>query len=450
MFRRILIANRGEVAARVARTARKMGVEVVAVASTADAQSGWLAEVDQVVVIGAPKAAASYLDQDALIEVALRYRCAAVHPGWGFLSENDAFATRCEAAGLSFIGPPGPLMRQMGDKARARATMEALGLPGIPGSDGVLDNVDEARHVADRLGYPVLLKAVAGGGGRGMRAVESAADLVDAWTSASAEAVSCFGDGRLYMERRIDGGRHVEVQVMADRYGNVIHLGERECSLQRRHQKVLEEARSPGLLAAERARILPLVAEVVAKTGYVGAGTVEMLLDDTGRAWFMEMNTRLQVEHPVSECITGIDLVELQLRVAAGERLPITQDQITFTGHALECRINAEDPDDGFRPSPGVISRLEFPSGDGIRVDTHLQAGDRISPFYDSMIAKLIVHGADRAEAIERMEAALNGLHIEGVKTNIGLHRRILAWKHFRTGEYHTRSLELAMEGGDL
>lgn len=450
MFRRILIANRGEVAARVARTARRMGIEVVAVASTADADAGWLALADEVVVIGAPKAAASYLDQEALIEVGLHHRCAAVHPGWGFLSENDAFATRCEAAGLTFIGPPGPLMRQMGDKARARATMEALGLPGIPGSDGVLETLADARSTAERLGYPVLLKAVAGGGGRGMRAVDGPESLEDAWSAATAEAVSCFGDGRLYMERRIDGGRHVEVQILADRYGQVVHFGERECSLQRRHQKVLEEARSPGLPEAERARILPLVAEVVAKTGYVGAGTVEMLLDDDGRAWFMEMNTRLQVEHPVSECITGVDLVELQLRVAAGERLPLSQDDITFTGHALEARINAEDPDDGFRPSPGTIEKLGFPSGDGIRVDTHLTEGDRISPFYDSMVAKLIVHGPTRDDAIARMRTALDELVIEGVTTNVGLHRRILDWPAFTSGAYHTRSLELAMDGGDL
>jgi acetyl-CoA carboxylase biotin carboxylase subunit len=450
VFRRILIANRGEVAARVARTARRMGIEVVAVASTADADAGWLALADEVVVIGAPKAAASYLDQEALIEVGLHHRCAAVHPGWGFLSENDAFATRCEAAGLTFIGPPGPLMRQMGDKARARATMEALGLPGIPGSDGVLETLADARSTAERLGYPVLLKAVAGGGGRGMRAVDGPESLEDAWSAATAEAVSCFGDGRLYMERRIDGGRHVEVQILADRYGQVVHFGERECSLQRRHQKVLEEARSPGLPEAERARILPLVAEVVAKTGYVGAGTVEMLLDDDGRAWFMEMNTRLQVEHPVSECITGVDLVELQLRVAAGERLPLSQDDITFTGHALEARINAEDPDDGFRPSPGTIEKLGFPSGDGIRVDTHLTEGDRISPFYDSMVAKLIVHGPTRDDAIARMRTALDELVIEGVTTNVGLHRRILDWPAFTSGAYHTRSLELAMDGGDL
>ncbi len=445
MFRRILIANRGEVAARVARTARKMGVDVVAVASTADRDASWLSGVDQVVTLGAPRASASYLDIDALLAAALHHRCAAIHPGWGFLAENDQFATRCEAAGVTFIGPPGPLMRRMADKAAARQTMESLGLHGIPGSDGALESLAEARSVAEGMGYPVLLKAVAGGGGRGMRAVEAPEDLEEAWNSATSEAFSSFGDGRLYLERRIDGGRHVEVQIIADRYGNTVHLGERECSLQRRHQKVLEEARSPGLSDGERSRILPLVAEVVAQTGYVGAGTVEMLLDAQGRAWFMEMNTRLQVEHPVTEEITGLDLVELQLRVAAGERLPITQHDVTFTGHALECRINAEDPDDGFKPCPGGVDTLVKPEGEGIRVDTHLSSGDRIPPFYDSMIAKVITYGSDRDEAIARMRTALGQMRVEGVKTNLDLHRRILDWSAFTSGNYHTRSLEAGL-----
>ncbi|MEZ4319192.1 MAG: biotin carboxylase N-terminal domain-containing protein [Myxococcota bacterium] len=450
MFRRILIANRGEVAARVARTARRMGVEVVAVASTADRDSRWLEEVDTVVTLGAPRAAQSYLDQDALIATALHHRCAAVHPGWGFLAENDAFATRCEAAGLTFIGPPGPLMRRMGDKAAARQTMEALGLSGIPGSDGALENLDEARRVAAGMGYPVLLKAVAGGGGRGMRAVDGPEGLAEAWNSASSEAFSAFGDGRLYLERRIDGGRHVEVQILADRYGTVLHLGERECSLQRRHQKVLEEARSPGLSPEERERILPLVASVVARTGYVGAGTVEMLVDASGRAWFMEMNTRLQVEHPVTEAITGLDLVELQLRIAAGEAMPLRQEDVTFAGHAIECRINAEDPDADFRPCPGVVEHLGLAGGEGIRVDTHLRSGDRIPPFYDSMIAKVIAYGSDRDEAIARMRSALAASEVRGVTTNIGLHLRILDWAPFTTGAYHTKSLEHGLAGGEL
>ena len=447
MFRRILIANRGEVAARVLRTCRRLGVEAVAVASAADADHQWLADAHDVVRIGAARAAASYLDQDALIEAALRARCAAVHPGWGFLAENATFAARCRGAGLTFIGPEARDIRRFGDKALARDTMAALGMPIIPGTREPAKSLEDARAQADRIGYPVLLKAVAGGGGRGMRAVDTPDELAAAWAEATAEAVASFGDARIYIERRIVGGRHVEVQVIADRYGTALHLGERECSLQRRHQKVLEEAPSPGLPPAERERILPLVADVVARSGYRNAGTVEMLVDADGNAWFMEMNTRLQVEHPVTEQITGVDLVELQLRVAANERLPLRQSDVGFTGHAIEVRLNAEDPDDGFRPSPGRVTTLEFPTGEGVRVDTHLRTGDRIPPNYDSMVAKLIVHGADRAQAIERLAAALDATRIDGVRTNIGLHRRILGWEPFITGQYDTKSLERDLMG---
>ncbi|MEZ4236752.1 MAG: biotin carboxylase N-terminal domain-containing protein [Myxococcota bacterium] len=441
MFRRILIANRGEVAARVLRTCRKLGVQAVAVASEADREASWLAGADEVAVIGPARAAGSYLDADALIEVALHHRCAAVHPGWGFLAENAAFAARCASAGLVFVGPDPLSMRQMGDKALARKTMGALGLPVIPGS-APLEDAAAATRAAEEVGYPVLLKAVAGGGGRGMRRVDAPGDIAAAFTEASAEATASFGDGRMYLERRIVGGRHVEVQVIADAYGRCLHLHERECSLQRRHQKVLEEAPSPGLPEAERARILPLVADVVGRSGYRNAGTVEMLLDAEGRMYFMEMNTRLQVEHPVSEEITGVDLVAWQLEVAAGGALPATQADIAVSGHAIECRINAEDPDDNFRPSPGTVTTLQVPEGEGIRVDTHLSAGDRIPPNYDSMIAKLVVHGRDRADAIARLEQALQGVRIEGVATNVALHRRIVGWDAFRAGAYDTTSLE--------
>jgi len=450
VFRRILIANRGEVAARIARTCKRMGVEVVAVASEADKDAAWLADVDDVAVIGPARAKQSYLDADALIEVALHHHAAAVHPGWGFLAENAAFAVRCAAAGLTFIGPPAEHLRTMGDKALARKTMAGFGLPVIPGSEDPVADVEAAKREADRIGFPILLKAVGGGGGKGMRRVESPADVAEAFESASAEALSSFGDGRVYLERRIERGRHVEVQVIADRFGTCLFLGERECSLQRRHQKVLEEAPSPGLSPSERARILPLVADVVGRSGYRNAGTVEMLLDRDGRMWFMEMNTRLQVEHPVSEAITGLDLVELQLRVAANEALPIGQSDITVSGHAIECRINAEDPDKGFAPSPGAITGLTLPEGPGIRVDTHLRAGDRIPPYYDSMVAKVIAHGADRVQAIERMKGALGALKVEGVTTNIGLHRRVLEWPAFTSGTYDTTSLEswLVPSGG--
>jgi acetyl-CoA carboxylase biotin carboxylase subunit len=330
----------------------------------------------------------------------------------------------------------------MGDKALARRTMAALGMPVIPGVEDALPDVESAKRAADTVGYPILLKAVGGGGGRGMRKVDVPEELPDAFAQASAEALAAFGDGRMYLERRIVGGRHVEVQVVADRHGGCVALGERECSLQRRHQKVLEEAPSPGLSASERARILPLVADVVGRSGYRNAGTVEMLLDRDGKLWFMEMNTRLQVEHPVTEQITGVDLVEWQLRVAANESLPQAP---AVSGHAIECRLNAEDPDDNFRPSPGVVAALELPEGEGIRVDTHLRSGDRIPPNYDSMVCKLVATGPDRATAIERMRTALEHVRIDGVKTNIALHRRILRWDAFTSGAYDTTSLEAWM-----
>jgi acetyl-CoA carboxylase biotin carboxylase subunit len=442
MFRRLLIANRGEVAARVARTCRRMGIQTVAVASAADRAQAWLVDVDQVVGIGASRAADSYLDAGALLEVGLATGCSAVHPGWGFLSENASFASRCEAAGLTFVGPSPAHMRAMGDKAVARATMAALGMPIIPGSKDPVATVDEARAAADAVGYPVLLKAVSGGGGRGMRAVDGPDQLASAFQQASAEALSAFGDGSLYLERRIVGGRHVEVQVIADHYGQAVHLGERECSVQRRHQKVVEESPSPGLSPSERERVLPLVADVVARSGYRNAGTVEMLLDQQGRLYFMEMNTRLQVEHPVTEQVTGVDLVEWQLRVAARERLPLSQGAIRSAGHAIELRINAEDPSQGFRPSPGLVERLRFPDGEGIRIDTHLREGDRIPPNYDSMVAKLIVHAADRATCLERARAALGRVEIDGVRTNLDLLGRVLRWGPFVSGRYDTTSLE--------
>jgi len=442
MFRRILIANRGEVAVRILRTCQRMGIEAVAVASAADRDATWLSEADAVVVLGPAAAAQSYLDQDAIIEAAIGQRCSAIHPGWGFLAENDRFASRCAAAGLTFVGPSPHHLRIMGDKELARTTMAQLGLPVIPGSDAAIPDATAAARAAGAIGYPVLLKAVAGGGGRGMRKVRQPSELASAFAEASAEATSAFGDGRMYVERLIEGGRHIEVQIIADRFGNAVHLGERECSLQRRHQKVLEEGPSPGLPGAERARILPLVAEAVGRAGYRGAGTVEMLMDRDGTLWFMEMNTRLQVEHPISEVTTGVDLVEWQLRVAANEPLPRSQSDISVRGHAIECRINAEDPDRDFRPSPGRIDVLELPMGDGIRVDTHLSAGDRIPPWYDSMVAKVIVHAPCRRQAIAVMSRALAQMKIEGITTNLDMQRWILGWDAFVGGVYDTTSLE--------
>ena len=447
MFRRILIANRGEVARRILRTCKRLGVEVVVVTSLVDKNQHWLAEADHVACIGPAAARDSYLNQDAILEVAQRYRVSAIHPGWGFLAENAEFARRCETMGIQFIGPSARHILEMGDKSLARKTMADLGMPVIPGTRDPVADIDEARRVAEGLGFPVLVKAVAGGGGRGMRAADTPDELPAAFTEAAAEAIAAFGDGRLYIEKRIVGGRHVEVQIVADHFGHCVTVGERECSLQRRHQKVLEESPSPGLSSRERERILPVVAEAVRRSGYRNVGTVEMLLDAEGQLWFMEMNTRLQVEHPVTEEVAGIDLVECQLRIACNERLADFWTPPTMHGHAIECRINAEDPDNAFRPSPGVVTKLQWPKGEGVRVDTHLAEGDRISPNYDSMVGKVIVHAATRAECIARVKTALAHTVIEGVTTNISLHERILDWDAFTTGNYNTLSLEHELMG---
>ena len=438
MFRRVFIANRGEVAVRVAQTCHRMGITPVVAVTDADAGAAWLADVE-VARIGGPRA---YLDADALIAAAREARCSALHPGWGFLSENTSFATRCEQSRIRFVGPSPDAIRRMGDKAVAKATMKALGLPLIPGSDGPLADVAEALRVAAEVGYPVLLKARSGGGGRGMRRVDAPDAMAAAFGEASAEATSAFGDGALYLEKLIVSGRHVEFQVLGDRHGNVVHLGERECSVQRRHQKLLEESPSPALGAEERQRMGTMVAEACRKAGYHGAGTVEMLRDERGNLYFMEMNTRLQVEHPVTEMVTGLDLVELMLRVAANE---VVRPVYAPRGHAIECRINAED--DQFRPVPGQVVRLRFPAGEGIRVDTWLREGDRIPPQYDSMVAKIIAHGPDRATAIERMRAALDALVVEGVPTSAGIHRRILQHPRFLRGDYDTAWLPAVLAG---
>lgn len=436
MFRRILIANRGEVAARVLRTCRRLGIEVVACATDPDADLAWLVEADAVARVGGRT---GYLDMDALLAAARAHSCSALHPGWGFLSENALFATRCEAERVRFIGPTPAAIRAMGDKSVAKDTMKRMGLPLIPGSDGPVADAAEARRIADAIGYPVLLKARSGGGGRGMRRVGSADEVEAAFSQASVEAHSAFGDGALYLEKLIERGRHIEFQVMGDTYGNLVCLGERECSVQRRHQKLIEESPSPGVSPETRAAMSARVAEACARAGYIGAGTVEMLRDEAGNLYFMEMNTRLQVEHPVTEMVTGVDLVEQQLRVAAHQRLALAP---VASGHAIECRINAEDPDRGFQPAPGRVNVLEFPTGDGIRVDTHLRAGDVISPHYDSLIAKIITHGPDRASAISRMEAALRATRVDGVPTTIPLHLRVLANAEFRAGTYDTGLLD--------
>lgn len=440
LFHRVFIANRGEVAARVARTCERLGITPVFGVSEADRDAAYVQGREHV-VLGPGRASESYLDLERVVQAAVQSRCSAVHPGWGFLAENPVFAALCEAHGVTFLGPPAHVMHLMGKKTPAKRAMAAAGLTLIPGSEGILADAAEARAVADAIGYPVLLKAESGGGGRGMRIARSADEVERAFQEAQGEARAAFGDDRVYMEKLIERGRHVEIQVLADRWGNVVHLGERDCTVQRNHQKLIEESPAPVLDADERARALAAAAAATASIGYVGAGTMEFLLDGDGTLRFMEMNTRLQVEHCVSEERSGIDLVEQQLLVAAGHRLAFTQDDIRLEGHAIECRINAEDPFDDFRPAPGVIERWRVPAGEGIRVDTHVTEGYEVPPFYDSLLCKVIASGKDRDEACDRMIAALEELVCEGVPTTVPMHLAILRSEAFRNHHYDTGSI---------
>jgi acetyl-CoA carboxylase biotin carboxylase subunit len=439
MFRRILVANRGEIARRIIRAAHSLGVKAVAVYSEADAKAPYLNEADDAICIGPGPAALSYLNQDALLKAAIDADCEALHPGYGFLAENARFATRCEQQKLTFIGPKPSHIRLMGDKATARETMKNAGLPVMPGSQEVLISLDEAISLAREIGYPVLLKATAGGGGKGMRLVASETEMRSKYVEASAEAEKAFSNAGLYMEKYIVKARHIEFQILADLYGHVIHLGERECSIQRNHQKLLEEAPAYGFDEERRRDMGARACKAVASMGYQGAGTMEFLLDARGQLYFMEMNTRIQVEHPVTELITGVDLVAWQIRIASGEKLSLLQDQVKFKGHAIECRINAEDPAHDFRPSPGLVTRFDAPSNNvagPIRLDSHMQTDFQIPPFYDSMIGKLIAFGVDRQEAISRMQKALGDFVIEGVPTTLPLHRAILNDDQFKAGGY--------------
>jgi acetyl-CoA carboxylase biotin carboxylase subunit len=393
-------------------------------------------------VLGPARATESYLDMSRVVQAARQTSCTALHPGWGFLSENPRFAALCEAHGVTFVGPPAHAMALMGKKTPAKHAMKRAGLTLIPGSDGVLENVEEAERVASEVGFPILLKAESGGGGRGMRIARSAAEVRGAYEDASAESLAAFGDSRLYLEKLIEGGRHVEVQILADHFGNAIHLGERDCTVQRNHQKLIEESCSPVLDEGERARVLAACVNAARAIGYVGAGTMEFLLDETGTLRFMEMNTRLQVEHCVSEMRTGIDLVALQLRVAAHEPLPLTQDDVRFEGHVIECRINAEDPSAGFKPAPGRITRWSAPAESAdLRVETHVETGYVVPPHYDSLLCKLVVRGRDRDDARLRMLKALDELVCEGVPTTVALHRAVLSSDDFRTNRYTTRAI---------
>lgn len=435
MFRTILVANRGEVAERIRRSAQQMGIRCLAIATDADKDLRFLNDFDDVLMLGDRR---GYLNMEKIIQLAKSNRVSAIHPGWGFLSENPTFASMCEAVGITFVGPTAPVMRLMADKSKARDTMQKMKLFPIPGVDGVITSIDHAKKEASRIGYPVLLKAVAGGGGRGMRKVFSEDALAESFQSASAEALSAFGNGAMYMEKLITTGRHIEFQVLCDGQNAVI-LGERECSIQRRHQKLLEETPSMLVTAELRESLQRKIAQVCQQMGYRGAGTMEMLGDAEGHLYFMEMNTRLQVEHTITEMVTGVDLVAEQLKIAANH--PLNLDFKT-QGHAIQCRINAEDVEQNFRPQPGRISALQWPVGDGIRVDTHLREGDAVSPHYDSMIAKLIVHGGDRNSAIQKMQQALSQIEIEGVPTTIGVHQKILQSEIFQSGQYDTNFLE--------
>lgn len=442
LFHRLFIANRGEVAARVARTCDALGITPVFGVSQADKDAPY-ARDREVVVLGPARSAHSYLDPVRVVQAAKQSRCTGVHPGWGFLAENPLFASLCHIHGLTFIGPPAHVMRLMGKKIPAKRAMAAAGLTLIDGSEGVLADVAQAREVADRIGYPVLLKAQSGGGGRGMRIARAAHELEAAYQEAANEARAAFADPRLYMEKLVEGGRHIEIQILADKYGNAVHLGERDCTVQRNHQKLIEESPAPGLDPAERDRTCAAAVRAAASIGYVGAGTMEFLLDNAGILRFMEMNTRLQVEHCVTEMRAGIDLVREQILVAAGHPLSMTQDDIALSGHAIECRINAEDPSNEFRPAPGVITRFEPPmSRDGaVRVDTHVATGYEVPPFYDSLLCKLIAHGPDRDSARERMLTALGELICEGLPTTVPMHIAILNSPAFRDNDYDTGAI---------
>ncbi len=442
MFRKVLIANRGEIALRVIRACRELKIATVAVFSEADRDSLHVRLADESVCIGPPQPAQSYNHIARLISAAEVTGADAIHPGYGFLSENAHFAEVCASCGFTFIGPTPEMIRKMGDKAVARRTMVEAGLPVVPGSEGLIADNDEAQSLAHQIGYPVIIKAAAGGGGRGMRVAWDEKQLRAGLGIARAEAEAAFGNNGVYLEKFIVRPRHIEFQLFGDAHGNLIHLGERECSVQRNHQKLIEEAPSPFLDAEKRRTVGALAAKGAASIGYRNAGTMEFLFDQEGRYYFMEMNTRIQVEHPVTEEVTGLDLVKGQIRVAAGERLSLAQDEVECRGHAIECRINAEDHEHGFRPSPGTIGYWYKPGGPGIRVDSHVYAGYTVPPYYDSMIGKLIAYGKDRPEALRRMEIALEEMIVEGVKTTIPFHLLAVPSARFQQGDLDTGFVE--------
>ena len=441
MFKKILIANRGEIALRVIIACREMGIKTVAVYSEADEDSLHVRFADEDVCIGGARASESYLNVPAVISAAEITGADAIHPGYGFLSESAYFAEVCEACHIKFIGPDAQVIRLMGDKARARRVMKKAGVPVLPGSEGIIESEEKALKLARDIGYPVLIKAAAGGGGRGMRVCQAPADLGQAFRTAQREAEAAFGVGDVYLEKYLSAPRHIEFQILGDHHGNVIHLGERECSIQRRHQKLIEESPSTALSDKMRRKLGAVVVDAARAVQYTNAGTFEFLMDQDGKFYFLEANTRLQVEHPVTEMVTGVDVVKEQIRVAAGERLGYKQSEVTFSGHAIECRINAEDPET-FAPSPGTIDVFAVPGGPGVRVDTAAHSACTISPYYDSMIAKIVTHGRDRQEAIVRMRRTLEMTVIEGIKTSLPMHLKVLAEPDFVAGRLSTAFMD--------
>jgi acetyl-CoA carboxylase biotin carboxylase subunit len=442
VFNRVLIANRGEIALRVLRACRELGIQTVMVYSKADEDAVYLRHADETICIGPGVSGESYLSIPNIISAAEIADVDAIHPGYGFLAENAHFAEICRSSNIEFIGPSVEVVSLMGDKARARAEAERAGIPVVPGSAGTISDEEEGLSVAREIGYPVLIKASAGGGGRGMRLAHNDISLVNSIHAARAEAESAFGDGALYIEKYVEKPRHVEVQILGDSMGNVVHLHERDCSVQRRNQKVVEEAPCVSITRDTRKKLHRAAVKLAKSVGFENAGTVEFILDADDKFYFIEVNARIQVEHPVTEMITGIDMVKEQLRIASGEKLSVTQDQVKVTGHAIECRINAEDPDDNYRPCPGLVTSFIPPGGSGVRIDTHVYAGYRVPSLYDSLLGKLIVYKPTREEAIATMKRALDEFVVEGIKTNLSLHRRIIRNSEFARGHYNTAFLE--------
>lgn len=442
MFGKVLVANRGEIALRIIRACRELGIKTVAVYSEADQDSLHVKLADQSICIGPPSSSSSYLHIPNIISAAVLTGVEAIHPGYGYLSERPEFAEICEDHGLVLIGPTSEQIEQMGDKAKAKAKLKAAGVPVVPGSEATIDSEDELPQIVKHTGYPVMIKAAAGGGGKGMRIAHNETELLKCYRMARSEAAAAFGNDKVYIERYIAQPRHIEVQLLGDQHGNIVHFGERECSLQRKHQKILEEAPSPAVSEKLRQEIGLAAVRGARTVNYQNAGTIEFLLDEDDNFYFMEMNTRIQVEHPVTEMVYGIDLVKAQIQIAAGAELEYDQEDIFPVAHAIECRLNAEDPDNNFQPSPGIIQKLHIPGGHGVRWDSHIYQGYQISPYYDSMFGKLITWGEDRAEAIDRMLSALAEIKIEGIKHNVAFHQQLLLDNRIRKGDYSTSFIE--------